>query len=203
MRYASLLPPLLLALTVAACARQQPAYYVTNSVTGQRVSSGQQASPNDGRGLMAAGGSQASGANSYASAAPEQAGNSSRGLFNSDTFDSGAFQTSWFERPSRAPTYAVQAQPQPQAQYTPQPQPQYAPQTYSYQPPRQPAYAPRHTYAQQPAYTQQQTYAQPQPATMQYHPPQPVSQQPYTQQQYYRPPQAQQTSYYTARYGLY
>ncbi len=41
MRYASLLPPLILALTVAACARQQPAYYVTNSATGQRVATGQ------------------------------------------------------------------------------------------------------------------------------------------------------------------
>jgi len=178
MRYATLLPPLLLALTVAGCASQQPSYYVTDAATGQRVSTGQQAAPYDRRGLLAAGKAQASGYNSYASDAPQRQDGSDRGLFNSDDF-----QSNWFSRRSSAPTYVAQ----PQVSQT------RAPQTYAYQPPPQ-----QQAYAQP---LQQQAYVQ-QPTTMQYRPPQPAPQ-PYTPPQYYRQPQPQQTGYYTASNGLY
>jgi hypothetical protein len=188
MRYASLLPPLIIALTVTACARQQPAYYVTDARTGQRIATGQQGASQDNRGLMGGGEAQASGYNSYASAAPQQQDDSGRGLFNSHVF-----RSNWFSRQSSAPTYAVQPQaPQTYAART-YPSPAsaspthappasasrtYAPQTYSYRPP------------------QQQAYVQP-PAAPQYRPPQPAP------QQYYRPPQPQPTGYYAPQYRLY
>jgi len=176
MRYASLLPPLLVALSVAACAQQQPAYYVTDSVTGQRVSTGQQAAPGSRRGLLAASGSQASGYNSYASAAPHRQESSDRGLFNSNVF-----RSNWFSRRSSPPTYVVR--PQAPQTYAPRTYASrtHTPQTYSYQPPQQQAYAQR-------------------PTTMQYRPPQPAPQR-YTPQQYYRPPQP--TAYYAPQYRLY
>jgi hypothetical protein len=183
MRYASLLPPLLLALTVAACANRQPAYYVTNSMTGQRVPTGQQGTSDNQRGLLGAGETQASGYNSYASAAPRQQQSSGRGLFNSHVFHSNVFQSRWLNRRSPAPRYAAQPQAprtygsRTYASHT------YAPQTYSYHPPRQQAYAQRST-------------------TMQYRPPQQAPQR-YTPQQHYRASQLQPTGYYTARYGLY
>lgn len=113
MRHARLLLPILLALTAAACARQEPSYYVTDSMTGQRVATGQQAARQNARGRF--GSSAPQGAASYAYAAPQPQKSTGRGLFNSDLFST----------PSRAPTYA----------YEPQ-----APQTYSYRPP-QPAQA--------------------------------------------------------------
>ena len=186
MRYASLLPPLIIALTVAACARQQPAYYVTDSRTGQRIATGQQATSDSRRGLLGAGEAQASGYNSYASATPQRQESSGRGLFNSHVFGSSEFRTSSFSRQSPAPTYAVQ----PQASQTYGSQTYasrtYAPQSYSYRPPQQQA------YVQQPATTQ---YRRPQPAPQQY------TRQPYTQRQYYRQPQP--TGYYPTRYGVY
>ncbi|MEJ2624583.1 MAG: hypothetical protein P8Z80_08615 [Pseudolabrys sp.] len=135
MRYASLLPPLIIALTVAACARQPPAYYVTDARTGQRVATGQP---------------QTSGYNSYATR--QRQDDSDRGLFNSHVF-----RSSWFSRQTPAPTYAVQ----PRRTYGSH---AYTPQTYSYQPPHQQPYAQRPTAApyrqQQPATMQ---YRPPQP----------------------------------------
>lgn len=190
MRYASLLPPLILALTVAACARQQPAYYVTDSRTGQRIATGQQTASDNQRGLLGAGKTQESGYNSYASATPQQQQSSGRGLFNSDVFDSSDFQSNWFSRQASAPTYP--AQPQPAQTYGTQ---SYGSQTYGAQTYRTQAsgartYAPQ-TYSYQPP--QQQAYAQ-QQAAQPYRPP---------QQPYYRQPQAQPTGYYAPQYRLY
>lgn len=157
MRHTRLLLPILFALMVAACAREQPAYYVTDSLTGQRVASGQQADTANKRGLLD---KQSSGARSYAYAPKQRQASSGRGLFNSDVFGSS----------SPAPVYAYR-------------QPT---QTYAYQPPRQAQaaqpvqqasrpvpqqsgvmqYRPPQPYAQQ-AYAAQQPYyrpPQPQPA---------------------------------------
>ncbi len=135
MRHTRLLLPLLLALTAAGCASQKPAYYVTDSATGQRVPVAQQNATGGARGLFTESAPQASAP--YAYAAPQAQSNTrGRGLFNSDLFGSH----------SSAPVYAYQA---PQAP---------APQTYAYQP--QPAYvqaAPAPAYQQQPAYRPQPT----------------------------------------------
>ena len=145
MRHVRLLLPILLALTAAACARQQPAYYVTDAATGQRVSTAPQSASHGQRGLMASGAPQAGAYGRSAYAAQPSEASSGRGLFNSDLFGSR----------SSAPVYAYR----PQAQ---------SPQAYSYQPPQQQVYAPQpapQTYAQ-PVYAQQPHYrpAQPQPA---------------------------------------
>lgn len=144
MRHASLLLPVVLALAAAGCARQQPAYYVTDSMTGQRVSTDQQNAPDGRRVPLAADGSHATGYNSYASKSPQRQESTGRGLFNSGVFNSNTFNLDNFGTSSPAPTSTYQVQ-------VPR---RYAPQTYSYQPPPQ-------AYAQQ-------------PATMQYRPPQPV-----------------------------
>jgi len=150
MRHPRLLLPALLALATAACSNQKPAYYVTDSVTGQRVATGPQSVSYSERGLFSSDAPRTSG--SYAYAPTQTQGNTSgRGLFNSDVFSS----------PARAPAYVYPAQPQP-------------PQTYSYQPPPQQAYArqapatmyqppqpAQPAYAQQPQ--QQQQYPQAQP----------------------------------------
>ncbi len=140
MRPTRLLLPALLALTVAACASQQPAYYVTDAATGQPVAAAAQGGPHGERGLFGSNASQmgATSRSAYAAAPQSEADTGGRGLFNSDLFGSH----------SRAPVYAYQPQ---------------APQTYSYQPP------PQQTYAQQSQYRPpqqvQQAYApQPQPA---------------------------------------
>ena len=156
MRHVRLLLPILLALTAAACARQQPAYYVTDAATGQRVSTAPQGASHGQRGQMASGAPQASTYGRSAYAAQTSKASSGRGLFNSDLFGSR----------SSAPVYAYQ----PQAQSS---------QTYSYRPPAQQAYTPQpattmqyrppqpapQTYAR-PVYAQQPYYrpAQPQPA---------------------------------------
>ena len=133
MRHARLLLPLLLALTGAGCASQKPAYYVTDSATGQRVPVAQQGATGGARGLFTESAPQAS--PSYAYAAPQaQANTGGRGLFNSDLFGGH----------SSAPVYAYQAP---------------APQNYAYQP-QQPGYAqpaPAPVYQPQPAYRPQPT----------------------------------------------
>jgi hypothetical protein len=139
MRHTRLLLPTLLALTVGACASQQPAYYVTDAATGQPVAAAQNTAHGD-RGLFGSSAPQfgATSRSAYAAAPQSEADTGGRGLFNSDLFSSH----------SRAPVYAYQPQ---------------QPQTYSYQPPPQQAYAQQSQY--RPPQPVQQTYApQPQPA---------------------------------------
>ena len=135
MRHTRLLLPVLLALAVGACASQQPAYYVTDAATGQRVAAAPQNTQPAERGLFGSSAPQAGA--SYAYAAPQPQESPGRGLFNSDIFGSR----------SSAPVYAYQPQ---------------APQTYSYQPTPRQAYAQQPaTTRYRPPQPMQQAYAQP------------------------------------------
>lgn len=130
MRHARLLLPVLLALATAACASRTPAFYVTDSATGQPIATARQSASPRARGLLSSGSPRANGA--YAYAAPQSAASSGgRGLFNSDLFSSDLFSAR-----ARVPVY----------NYRPQAQP---PQTYSYRPPQQ-AYAQQAYHPPQP-----------------------------------------------------
>jgi polysaccharide export outer membrane protein len=194
MRGARLLLPLLAALAVSACARQQPAYYVMDPNTGQPVpvvtqqqytqpqyaqqNYQSQAAPSydqsGGRGLFSS--SPATAQQSYAQQstmqqpAPQAAPSSGRGLFNS--------------RQSYAPPAYVQ-----------QPLPQTAPNS------ERGLFNSRQTYAP-PAYAQQPYVAQTYP--QQTYTPQTYAQQPYVQQPYAAQPQyvaPQGGPYVAAPYG--
>ena len=122
MRYARFLLPILIALTVAACARQQPAYYVLDPSTGQPVPVVQQ--------YGQPGAAQPQYAQSYAApqpsyARPQPAQSSGRGLFTSQR---------------SAPAYAYQPQYAQQGYAQPaNAQPHYGQQSYvlQYRPPQQ------------------------------------------------------------------
>ncbi len=145
MHYARPLLPILIALTAAACARQQPAYYVTDSATGERIATAQQDAPQGERGLFASTGlftrntPQSGGYVSYADARPQNKPATNRGLIGGQ---------------SNARAYVYQ---QPMSQT-------YAPRTYSHPPP--PHQVPQ-AYAQQPVIM---SYRQPQQAPQAYRP---------------------------------
>jgi protein involved in polysaccharide export with SLBB domain len=149
MRVARLMVPILVALLAAACARQQPSYYVVDPQTGQSVPVVQQYSGPE-QYVQA----QQYGQPQYAQPAPAQpqyAQGGNRGLF-------GSLQGDYAQPQYAQPQYAPQTQYAPQPQYAPpqapQPadgnrglfnsrraaQPQYAPQqsyVLQYQPPAQ------------------------------------------------------------------
>ena len=166
MRIAKLLLPLIGAIAVAACARQQPTYYVLDPQTGQQVPVVQQYSGPEQY-------LQAQGAQPQYSAQPQNAQSTGRGFFNSSPQPQAYAQPQYAAQPQypqstgrgffgsgQQPTYV-------QPQYAPQPQP--APQPGS-----------RGLFNQQSAQPQ---YVQPYPAqsyTLQYRPPVPqASAQPY------------------------
>jgi len=160
MRIAKFLLPLIGAIAVAACARQQPTYYVLDPQTGQQVPVVQQYSGPEQY-------LQAQGAQPQYSPQPQNAQSGNRGLFNSSPQAYAQPQPQYAQSSGRGffgsaqqPTYA-------QPQYAPQPEP--APQPGN-----------RGLFGQGSAQPQ---YVQPYPAqsyTLQYRPPAPqASAQPY------------------------
>jgi hypothetical protein len=177
MRHTPLLLPALLALTVTACARQQPAYYVTDSATGRRITTAQQGAPERERGLFTSTGlftSSTPWARGYADVQPQSRPKTNRGLFGAR---------------SDTPTHTYLA-PAPQI---------YPPQSYSYRPPRQQAaMPPSSTMQYRPPQPTHHAYGPP-PMTMRYRSPQPV-QQAYARQLDRAP---QPAGYDAERYGWY
>ncbi len=149
MRHARPLLPILFALAAGACARQQPAYYVTDSATGQRVPTAQQDAPQHERGVFTSSGSFSLSAprssGYYADAQAQSQPGTDRGVIGGH---------------SNAPVYAYQPPATQANSYRPPPRQAYAqqPETMSYRPPQ--AQAPQ-VYAPQPAPTM---YRPPQPA---------------------------------------
>lgn len=155
MRHARSLPPILLALTVAACARQQTSYYLADAATGRHVSTAQQSASGRARGMFAQSTLQTTASRSYAYAPAERQTSGGRGLFNSDIVGSSSPAPSHVYRRQTVQTYAYR--PPQQARSAQQANQQASqPVIMQYHPP-QPA---RQVYAQQ---TAAMPYRQPQP----------------------------------------
>ncbi|HZD91341.1 MAG TPA: hypothetical protein VE224_14660, partial [Pseudolabrys sp.] len=115
MRHKRLLLPILLAFTVAACARQQSGYYVTDSATGLRVPTAGGENTGGERGLFTAWSRESDGNRTYGYAGGQNQESTERGLFGTSSGTpryAYAPQTTYsYAPPQQAPAPAPQQQP--------------------------------------------------------------------------------------------